>query len=381
MFSTRIQRLSDSLIREVIEASRRPGVISFAGGLPAMEAMAELDWSGAPPSLAQYGPAEGEPELRKSIAAYLDAAGLPCRDTQVLVLSGSQQGIELAARLFVDEGTCVLVESPTYSPALQNFGLFGARYAIARVGSQGIDPAEFEAAVVTHKPAFAYLITNFQNPTGTCYGLEVRREIAAICDKYQLPVVEDDAYRELSYDDADRTPLTAFLKNAPWIYLGTFSKTVMPGIRLGYLACSEPLFPLLLQLKHSTDLLSNRYAQWVLQRFVGSPSFETHIQRIRTLYAARRDHMNRVLQTHFSDVADWAIPKGGLFFWLKLKHDADLMSVLKQSLDAGVAFMPGIPFFPDQAESECCIRLNFSHANPDQVEQGLSKLAGMFSKD
>ena len=379
MFSKRISRLSDSLIREVIEASRRPGMISFAGGMPAAEAMADLDWSGIPASLAQYGSAEGEPELRKAIAEYLNGAGLECRDRQVLVLSGSQQGIDLAARLFVDEGTCVLIESPTYSPALQNFGLFGARYSALNVCEDGLDPAEFEAAIVRDRPAFAYLIPNFQNPTGTCYRTDVRREIAAICDRHQLPVVEDDAYRELVYDDVDRTPITAFLKTAPWIYLGTFSKTVVPGIRLGYLACSESLFPLLLQLKHSTDLLSNRYAQWVLHRFITSASYRPHILQVRALYRSKRDCMHAALQAHFIDLAEWDMPKGGLFFWLRLKRETDLMAVLAAALNAGVAFMPGLPFFPDSPEAQHCIRLNFSHASPDQMATGLAKLAGVFN--
>jgi DNA-binding transcriptional MocR family regulator len=375
MFSQRIDRLTSSLVREILAAAQQPGMISFAGGLPATDAMPEPDWASVPNLARQYGTTEGEPELREAIAEEARALGIDCDASQVLIVSGSQQGIDLATKLFVDPGTPVVVESPTYIAALQAFRLFGANCLGVPVSAHGIDPEQLSATIRRDSPKLAYLIPTFQNPSGGCYSAEVRAQTARVLDEYALPVLEDEPYRELAYERVDRTPLCAQLERAPWIYQGSFSKSFMPGIRIGFLIASPELYPHLVRLKQATDLHTNRPGQWLAHQWLTDPDRETYLHRLRATYSAKRDAMHSALTTHFADLADWEIPPGGLFFWLKLRSGQDTRPLLPQMLERGVAFMPGGVFFPAEKPPLGYMRLNFSHATPQQMNEGLGRLA------
>ncbi len=345
-------------------------MISFAGGLPAEESFP--DFAGDFPREAmQYGPSEGEPELRAQIAGELRELGLACDDDQVLILSGSQQGIDLVAKLFIDPGTSVAVESPTYLAALQAFRFFGARFLPYR--ADRLDQLQAAAA----QAAFTYVIPTFQNPTGHCYSSEERQVFAAICDRSGLPVFEDDPYRDLVFDTCDRTPICAHLQQAPWIYQGSFSKSLAPGLRLGYLAASRELLPLLVRLKQAADLHSNRLSQALVLRQLQHPGRAARMVTLADHYRAKRDLFNAALNRHFADLADWHAPQGGLFFWLRLRQQIDTRLLLDKALAAGVAFMPGESFYPISANSEPSLRLNFSFASPDETERGLATLAAI----
>lgn len=375
LLSKRIDRLTSSLVREILAVAQRPEVISFAGGLPAADVMPTVDFSAAPVELRQYGPTEGEPVLREAVARHLTALGRPCKAEQVLITSGSQQGIDLVSKLFIDDGTPVLLESPSYLAAIQSFRIFGAKFVSVPLEDRGPDPAAFAAAAAARNPAFAYLIPNFQNPTGYCYSTETRSAIAAILDQRGLPLVEDEPYRDLAFEDGDRTPISGRLKKAPWIYLGSFSKTACPGLRVGYLACSPELFMPLLRLKQAADLHTNRLGQWWLARFLTGNDYEPHLTRVRAHYRVRRDAMEAALSRHFADLAQWSRPDGGLFFWTRLNHPMDTRLLLPTALAQNIAFMPGEPFFPDAPAQSGCLRLNFSHTGPDKIEQGIRILA------
>ena len=375
MLSERIQRLSGNLIREILAFTQREGVISFAGGLPAMEVMPDLDLDQVPPQLRQYGTTEGEPELRARIAEGLNRLGRACSPDQVLITSGSQQGIDLVSKLFIDPGTPVLVETPTYLAAVQSFHLFGARFSALPLSPSGIDPDDLHARLTAHRPAFAYLIPTFQNPSGYCYSGPTRIEVARQLDAAGVPLVEDEPYRELRYESVECTPICALLASAPWIYLGSFSKTGMPGLRIGYIAASPDLYPLLVRLKQAADLHSNRPAQWWASRFLGSPGYSAHLQRLRDRYRSRRDAMATALARHLSGLARWEIPAGGLFFWVQLNRVLDTRALLKKALEHDIAFMPGEPFFPDEDRPRGFLRLNFSHAGDDAIERGIATLA------
>ena len=371
MFSERIERLTGSLIREILALTQREGVISFAGGLPAMEAMPGLDLAQAPQELRQYGTTEGEPSLRARIATDLSRLGRSCATDQVLVTAGSQQGIDLASKLFIDPGTPVLIEAPSYLAAIQSFHLFGARFIALPLSPQGIDPATLRAEIARQRPAFAYLIPTFQNPSGYCYSEATRLEVARMLDSARVPLIEDEPYRELSYQHVDHVPICAHLKAAPWIYLGSLSKTGMPGLRIGYAAASPDLFPLLVRLKQSADLHTNRLGQWWADRFLRDPGYPAHLERLRASYRARRDTMAAALDRHFRDFARWEVPAGGLFFWVQLNRPLDSRTLLEKALDRNVAFMPGEPFFPDGDRPRGFLRLNFSHANDEAIEHGI----------
>ncbi len=375
MFSQRIERLTGSLIREILALTQREGVISFAGGLPAMEAMPELNLAALPQQLRQYGTTEGEPSLRERIAADLTRIGRTCAADQVLVTAGSQQGIDLVSKLFIDPGTPVMLESPSYLAAIQPFHLFGARFLPLRLFPDGIDPSELAEEIRRQRPSFVYLIPTFQNPSGYCYSESVRAEIARVLDSEGVPLVEDEPYRELRYGAADHVPISGRLKSSSWIYLGSLSKTGMPGIRIGYAAASPDLYPLLVRLKQGTDLHSNRPGQWWADRFLRSPDYPEHLERLRARYRARRDAMAAALDRHFRDLAQWEVPAGGLFFWIQLNRPVDTRELLRKTLEQDVAFMPGEPFFPGSDQPRGFLRLNFSHAGDEAIERGIRILA------
>ena len=235
-FSSRLNDLHPSPIREILSVANRPGMISFAGGLPCPDTFPVLDVK-VPQAALQYGATEGDLALRQRISEDLLELGLDCDAEQVLVVSGSQQGIDLVAKLFIDRETPVAVESPTYLAALQTFRFFGARFVPFAPGHCA------DQCLSQQRPAFAYVIPTFQNPTGHCYSVAQREALAVACDQNAVPVFEDDPYRDLVYTPCDRTPICAQLKKALWIYQGSFSKSLAPGLRLGFLAASRALVP------------------------------------------------------------------------------------------------------------------------------------------
>lgn len=374
-FSERVTRLKSSLIREILAAAQRPEVMSFAGGLPAAEMLPKVEWADMPVSLGQYGMSEGEPELREALAAEARALGVPCTASQVLVVSGSQQTLDLAAKLFIDKGTEILLEAPTYLAALQIFQLFGADCLSVPLTPEGPDLAAMRKTLEQSKPAFAYLIPTFQNPSAVRYSEESRDAVAALLDEFQVTLIEDEPYRELTFDGGNAKPIVSRLQKTSWIYTGTVSKTLLPGLRVGYLIASPDLFPHLLRLKQSADLHTNRLGQWQALQWIGTPHYREHLVELRDFYRGRRDAMQAQLEQHFSDIATWEVPQGGLFFWLTLKQPFDTRSILNEALAENVAFMPGEPFFADPDANPGYVRLNFSHIGPERLGEGLQRLA------
>ena len=376
-FSERVSRLKSSLIREILAAAQRPEVISFAGGLPAEVMLPNVEWDDMPLSLGQYGMSEGEPALREALAAQARSLGVACEASQVLVVSGSQQTLDLAAKLYIDKGTEILLEAPTYLAALQIFQLFGADCITVPQQADGPDLVALRSRLEQHKPAFIYLIPTFQNPSAVRYSEAKRDAVAALLDEFAVTLIEDEPYRELTFDGGSATPIVSRLNKASWIYTGTVSKTLLPGLRVGYLIASPDLFPHLLKLKQSADLHTNRIGQWQALQWIGSEKYQQHLGDLRDFYRARRDAFQAALQTHFSDLADWNVPQGGLFFWLTLKQPLDTRTLLKDALAADVAFMPGEPFFPEPDQHHGHLRLNFSHIDPARLGEGLKRLAAV----
>jgi 2-aminoadipate transaminase len=368
LYSRRIENLQGSPIRETLRMASRPGMVSFAGGLPSPQTFPSRNLETLPKKYLQYGPTEGEPELRALLARDLRVLGLDCGPDQVIVLSGSQQGIDLVAKLFIDPGSQVAVESPTYLAALQVFRFFRARFTV-------LDAAEPDLG--RGPTALAYLNPTFQNPTGKCLSLGERRRIAGECDKGRVPLFEDDPYRDLAYGPSDRTPICSMVKKAPWVYQGSFSKTLAPGLRIGFLAASKTLVPFLNRLKQAADLHTNRIGQWWVLNHLRDPGRKARLDRLVLHYRQKRDSFAKTLQEHFSGIATWSIPVGGLFFWLALRRPLDTRTLFKKALRKGVAFMPGEPFFVETPAPKGFIRLNFSHSTRKETDKGLSCLAGL----
>jgi 2-aminoadipate transaminase len=368
-FSTRVDDLHASPIREILSVIDRPGMISFAGGLPSVDSFPQFSLEGMPVDTLQYGPSEGEWALREQISQEVAAQDLPCKPEQVLVLSGSQQGIDLVAKLFIDQGTSVAVESPTYLAALQVFRFFGARFK--PYDAEALDAQQW----LREKPAFVYAIPTFQNPTGRCLSADARDALASACDAANVPLFEDDPYRDLVYDDCDRSPLCARLRKAPWIYQGSFSKSLAPGLRLGYLVASPEFLPYLTRLKQAADLHSNRMSQWLVLQQLRDPQRLERLTALAQTYRQRRDAFDVALKKNLGSLASWKIPAGGLFFWLTLNQKLDTRLLLAEAIEAGVVFMPGESFMPIQTHGTGHVRLNFSHASQAQAERGLAMLA------
>ncbi|WP_236182463.1 MULTISPECIES: aminotransferase-like domain-containing protein [Pseudomonas] len=376
-FSERVSRLKSSLIREILAAAQRPEVMSFAGGLPAEAMLPKVEWADMPLSLGQYGMSEGEPALREALAAEARALGLSCESSQVLVVSGSQQTLDLAAKLYIDKGTEILLEAPTYLAALQIFQLFGADCLTVPLEADGPNLAQLRQRLEQHRPAFIYLIPTFQNPSAVRYSEAKREAVAALLDEFGVILIEDEPYRELTFDGGSAQPIAGRLKKSSWIYTGTVSKTLLPGLRVGYLIASPDLFPHLLKLKQSADLHTNRIGQWQALQWIGSEQYQQHLSELRGFYRQRRDAFQAALETHFADLADWNTPQGGLFFWLTLKQPLDTRTLLNTALANDVAFMPGEPFFPEPDRNPGHLRLNFSHIDPARLDEGLKRLAAV----
>lgn len=362
MFSKRIGGLRPSPIRAILSVIDRPGMVSFAGGLPATQTLPR--WSGTiAPETLQYGPSEGEPSLRVAVSEQLRGLGVDAPPERVMILSGSQQGIDLVAKLFVDPGTPTALEFPTYLAALQVFRFYGARFV-------DIHAADAKEARI------AYVVPTFSNPTGSCATSAERDALARMCLDTGTTLFEDDPYRELAYDPCDRQPIAARMASGSWVYQGSFSKTFAPGLRLGFLAASDDLFGPLVMLKQAVDLHSSRLSQLIVHEAITSSGWTARLGELVAFYRTRRDTFEEILGHHFGNLARWNTPSGGLFYWLRLHDEVDTRTMLEEAIARGVAFMPGEEFYPDEPQMGT-MRLNFSHADAGEADQGLHILADL----
>jgi DNA-binding transcriptional MocR family regulator len=378
--ASRISRLTGSVAREILDRTADSSVISLAGGLP--DPVLWKDWP-LPPldrNRFQYGSSEGERDLRAHFAETLEERGIATSANRVLITSGSQQGLDLVAKLLVESGTPVAVESPTYLAALQVFRLFGAHFEAITIDAEGVHPDALERCLQTTRPALVYLQPSFQNPSGACASEGRRAALAEVLDRFDTVVVEDDPYRALSYAGECPRPIVSRLRRASWIYLSTTSKTLVPGLRLGYLTCSPELFHPLSQLKQAADLHTNRVSQGLaLSLLENRTEYGARVDFARRHYREKRNLMAASLQDEMRDLATWDVPEGGMFFWLRLHHPIPLAAALEQAVAAGVAFMPGNPFFPEHsgAHFDRWIRLNFTHPLFSAIPVAVSLLAGV----
>lgn len=372
VLASRIRRLAPSPVREILRAAAGArDLVSLAGGLPSDDTFPGMP--GLPEGWMQYGVTEGDEALREAIAEHVRGRGLDCVAGQVVVLNGSQQGLDLAAKLLVEEGTPVLCESPTYVAALQVFRLFGAELHGMPLAPDGPDPATLPGLFEASRPRLAYVIPSFQNPTGTVWSDSVRDAFAREADRSGTTVVEDDPYGEIAFGAAPPRPVCARLERASWIFLGSFSKSFVPGLRLGFLVASPDLLAPLERLKQASDLHSNRLAQALVLADLRSPDRSRRLDDLRDRYRRKRDRFAESLNRHFPS-ARWTAPDGGLFFWAHLGTSGSLLPHAERALERGVAFLPGEHCFPGAAEPGWA-RLNFSHATPERAEEGLRRLA------
>ncbi|SAK41792.1 class I/II aminotransferase [Caballeronia temeraria] len=380
--SERARKLTSSAIREILKVTERPEVISFAGGLPSpatfpveeMRHASERILRDQPAAALQYSATEGYMPLREWVAARYSVNGAHIRPSQVLITTGSQQALDLLGKTLVDPGSRVLVETPTYLGALQSFSLFEPHYVQVPTDESGLIPEGLDAAL-TANARLLYAQPNFQNPTGRRLPLERRRALAAFAQKASFPVIEDDPYGALDYAGA---PLPTLLSMAPdhIVHLGSFSKVLAPGLRVGYIIAPEELHFKLVQAKQATDLHTPSLTQRIVYEVVKDGFLDTHVPKIRALYRDQCNAMLDALERHMPAGVEWNRPEGGMFVWVKLPKHIDSMKLLEQAIAQNVAFVPGGPFFANEAEHNT-MRLSFVTVPPATIDEGVAKLGAL----
>jgi len=382
----RAARLEPSVIREILKVTERPGVISLAGGLPApqsfpVQAMREACQhvlSEAPHMALQYAASEGFGPLREWVAAQLSAQGLRVDAAQVLITTGSQQALDLIGKVLIDAGSRVAVESPTYLGALQAFTPFEPEFVAVDCDDEGPLPQALQAAAGAR---FLYVLPNFQNPSGRSMGLARRVAVAQAAARARLPLVEDNPYGELWYDAPPPTPLAAVAaaEGAAAIYLGSFSKVLAPGLRLGYVVAPAELYPKLLQAKQAADLHTPGFNQRVAYEVIRAGLLDKHLPMVRAMYKTQRDAMRDALHKHLPDGCRFNVPAGGMFFWVELPAGLDTRTLLPRAVDAGMAYVPGAPFYCRDARANT-LRLSFVTVAPPEIDKGVAALGRVLAE-
>ena len=382
-FSERASQLQSSFIREILKITQRPEIISFAGGLPSpatfpveqMKAAFDKVLTENGKVALQYGPTDGYPLLREWIANSLSTDGCTILPEQVLMTSGSQQALDLLGKVLIDEGSRVLVETPSYLGALQAFSVYRPEFKSVATDDHGLVPSSIEP--VAEGARLLYALPNFQNPTGRSLSIERRVELVETCARLGLPLIEDDPYGALSYKGE---PFPKMLNMNPdgVIYMGSFSKVLTPGIRLGYVVAPLPLVRRLELAKQAADLHTAQLTQMVVYEVIKDGFLDQHIPKIRTLYANQCQAMLDAMAESFPSSVTWTKPEGGMFIWVTLPKQVDAMKLLDQAIAAKVAFVPGAPFYANEAETNT-LRLSFVTVPPERIREGVAVLAKLIA--
>ena len=374
----RAERMNPSVIREILKVTERPGIISLAGGLPSpesfpIEAMREATarvLRDNPREALQYASSEGFAPLRDWVARRMAAQGLVVDAAQVLITTGSQQGLDLAAKVLIDAGSSVAVESPTYLGALQAFAPYEPEVVTVPCDDDGPLPATLGVAKGAR---FLYMIPNFQNPSGRCMSEDRRVALVDAARALGLPIVEDDPYGDLWFDAAPPASLASRWPEGT-VYLGSFSKVLAPGLRLGYVIAPAALMPKLLQAKQAADLHTPGFNQRVVFEVIKDGFLRDHVPTIRARYKAQRDAMRAALEDHMPAGCSWRVPVGGMFFWVELPEGIDATALLPRAVELGMAYVPGAAFFANDARADT-LRLSFVTVAPAEIECGIALLA------
>ena len=381
----RAARMNPSVIREILKITEKPGIISFAGGLPSSKTFPVSEFAAACAQVLgqdgraalQYSASEGYGPLTQMVAKRLPWDVDPA---QILITTGSQQGLDLVAKVLIDAGSRVLVETPTYLGALQAFTPMEPTIDSVASDDEGVDIADLRAKVGSgaDKARFLYVLPNFQNPTGRTMTEARRTALVTQAAELGLPLIEDNPYGDLWFDQAPPAPLTS--RNPEGcIYLGSFSKVLAPGLRMGYIVAPKAVYPKLLQAKQAADLHSPGFNQRMITEVMQGGFLDRHIPTIRALYKSQRDAMLAALQKDMPDDVTWNTPDGGMFLWARLPEGMDAQALLPVAVDKGVAFVPGAAFYNDHGDPRT-MRLSFVTPNEDEIRKGVAALAAAISE-
>ncbi|QAT88972.1 class I/II family aminotransferase [Corallococcus coralloides] len=384
--SQRMSRMKTSAVREILKIAERPDILSFAGGLPAPElfpvdaiekAFEETFAREGRPAL-QYSTTEGFAPLREWIAGHLGRKGQHVHADQVLITSGSQQGLDLVGKILLDPGDLMVVEDPSYLAALQTFGGYEVEFATVRSDDAGMDTDDLAALLKKRVPKLLYVIPNFQNPKGTTLSLERRKALVRLAQEHRFIILEDDPYGELRFRGVHLPSLASLDDQGVVLSLSTFSKTLAPGLRLGWVTGPRPLLKSLTIAKQATDLHTATLAQRATARLLETFDYAGHIQALMPIYAERANAMLAALETHMPKGTKWTRPDGGMFLWVELPQGLDAATLLPRAVEQKVAFVPGAPFFANDQKPQF-MRLNYSNRPPDLINEGMKRLGSVIS--
>ncbi len=387
MLSQKIQPLTGSAIRAIFHLLQRPNMISFAGGNPALSAlepdviadMATQALKAYGPNLLQYGGTEGFPLLRAQIPLFVAEAGVKATAETTLPTQGSQQALDLLCKALIDPGDVMLVESPTFLGALQTMHTYGAKLVPMPMDEHGVIADEVEALIKLHRPKILYVIPTFQNPTGRTLPVARRKKLAHLANEYGVVLAEDDPYRDLRYQGEPLPSIKSFDEGGFVVYLGSFSKLISPGLRVGYLVCDiPPLMRKMVIAKQSVDVHSPLLNQAAVALYLQQGLMPAHLSRICGSYRAQLDRMMEGL-AEWPQGAKYTRPEGGLFVWVELPDGVNATEMLNEATERGVAYVPGTHFYCEGGHHNT-LRLNFSNSELPVIEKGMAILGDLMKE-
>jgi len=383
-YSRRMEGEQDNAIREILALTSRPEVISFAGGMPSADAF-PLDFikeatnyylENEPISVLQYGSSQGFGPLLRNLVTFFANKGLKTDVENFVVTTGSQEGIELVCKAFLNPSDVVLVESPTYLVALKTFKSFEAKCESVETDHEGVIPEDLEEKIKKFNPKLIYLIPNFQNPTGTTLNEERRKKCYEIAVKYNVIILEDDPYGELRYSGQAVPSIKSMDETGNVIYLQSFSKIVSPGLRVGAIVANKDIIRKIDSAKQSMDVHTASLNQAIVSRFIETGEVYTHVEKIRDLYRKKINTMTDCLGNYLPDGAYFSKPDGGMFIWCELDGKINSIPLLKEAAMLNVAFIPGMPFYAEGGHANT-LRLNFTSSSLEQIEKGIKVLGDL----
>ncbi len=388
-FAERMDGIKASEIRELLKLTARPEIISFAGGLPAPELFPVEEMKGISVKVLetmgqeslQYSTTEGYLPLREKIAVRMKKSGISAEADHILITSGSQQGLDFSGKVFLNPGDIVFCESPSYLGALNAFKAYQCQFIEVPTDDLGMDMDALEKAVQQNpRGRMIYVIPDFQNPTGRTWSLERRKQLVELANKYNLPIIEDNPYGELRFEGEFLPSIKSLDTENRVVFLGTFSKTFCPGLRIGWVHASEEVLNKFIMVKQGADLQSNSMSQRELNLFLETYDLDLHIERIRQVYHRRRDLMLSTMEKEFPKSVKYTVPEGGLFTWCVMPKHLNARDIMEKALEKKVAFVPGGSFFPNGG-NENTWRMNYSNMPDDKIVEGVKRLGEVLRKE
>ena len=382
LYSERINQAKASEIREILKLTQRPDIISFAGGLPApelfpieaMKVVSQKVLCDMGCEALQYSTTEGYDPLRVKIAERMKRVGVEAVKEDILITNGSQQGLDFTGKIFINPGDYVLCESPSYLGAINAFRAYECQFKEIQTDADGMVMSHLEEMIqTTPNVKFIYVIPDFQNPSGRTWSDERRRQLVEIANRYDVMIIEDNPYGELRFEGQTIGTIKSYDTEGRVIYLGTFSKTFSPGLRIGWVLAAPEVLNKYIIVKQGADLQASSMSQRELNMYLDLYDFDAHIESIKVVYKKRRDLMVETVRKEFPKSANLIIPNGGLFAWVELPKQVDTREILVKAIENKVAFVPGGSFFPNGGQ-ENYMRLNFSNMSEEKIVEGIQRL-------